>query len=837
MKRKNIFARSLQAKLILGIVLCLAVVGAVLITYSTVSTLNRAVENGKQGALAEGQNQAKYVKSQIEVALVAARTMAQTLAPIKAKEQPIALTRDQVNAMLNNVLATNPQFLGTYTLWEPNAFDGKDAEYVNKPAHDATGRFIPYWNRGGAGGAIQLDALLDYETPGIGDYYVIPRATKQEYIIDPYVYPIGGKDTLLTSLVVPIVVDRTFYGIAGVDLRVDFLQSIINQVNIYNHAGRVQLISNNGTIAASSGHPELVGKNISENTKNYQEILKIIHGGSELVTIEDNLIKVYTPIHFGETITPWTVEIIVPYAVITAVGVQDTIQMGVIAGGLILIVIVVIWFLIGKLAIEPLGVMTGGLANIQHGNLNRDIPQVVKDKIMVRDDELGEAGKRLRQTEIYLIQMAETAQKIAQGDLTVSITPQSDKDELGVAFHEMIKGLQTSVSQVAANAANLTAASGQLATNAVQASQSTSQIAATMQQLASGIGQQTSTVTKTSSAVEQMANTISSVSRGAVDQSQAVNRASEITARINNAAEQVTGNAKAVTQRSVEAAEAARRSGKTVEDTLTGMANIRSKVGISADRVREMGARSDQIGEIVSTIEDIASQTNLLALNAAIEAARAGEHGKGFAVVADEVRKLAERASSATKQIGGLIQAIQKTVTEAVRAMEDSAKEVETGVARANEAGKALGEILNAAEAVYKQAEEAGQKAETVQSAANELVHAIDSVSVVVQENTTATTQMSANSNDVRQSVELFASISEENSAAVEEVSASTEEMSAQVQEMTLSAESLAQMALQLQTVVDRFKLDEGAGAQPEAPTSAERANGLKKTSARSGVR
>ncbi len=458
---------------------------------------------------------------------------------------------------------------------------------------------------------------------------------------------------------------------------------------------------------------------------------------------------------------------------------------------------------------RPVEAMAKGLQNMRLGNLNWDISNQLRESIIQRSDEMGVAGVGFDSTVQYLQEMADVASRIAAGDLTVKVTPRSEKDELGLAFSKMMESLQVLIRLVIQSTENLTSASKHLALTSGQSGEAARQIAMTIQQVAQGITQQTTGITKTSASVEQMNRAIDGVARGAQDQASAIKKASLVTSRINAAIKQVASNTQAVTHDSAEAASHSRDGAKTVQETIAGMEVIRSKVGLSAVKVEEMGIRSEEIGTILETIEDIASQTNLLALNAAIEAARAGEKGKGFAVVADEVRRLAERSSLATKEIALLIKGIQNTVNEAVEAMKDSASEVEAGVERANLAGRALGNILVAAESVYKQAEEAGIAASKVSGAAAELVESVDDVSAVTEENTAATEQMAVNSSELTQSIENIASVSEESSAAVEEVSASTEEVSAQVEQVSASATSLMEMAQQLSQVVSRFKLEE----------------------------
>lgn len=422
-------------------------------------------------------------------------------------------------------------------------------------------------------------------------------------------------------------------------------------------------------------------------------------------------------------------------------------------------------------------------------------------------DELGEMMTSFQHLIVYMREMAHVADRMAQGDLTTNISAKSDHDVLGKAFSEMVVKLRQLVNQVTDSANTLGAASAQLSAAADQSGAASQQVATTIQQISAGSYQQAESISKSADIVEQVTRAIDGVAQGAQEQAAAVGKSSIVTGQISTAIEQVSASAQAGAEGAARAADAARRGTKTVEEATRGMRAIQEKVGVSAQKMQEMGQRSDEIGVIVETIDDIASQTNLLALNAAIEAARAGEHGKGFAVVADEVRKLAEKAAAATKEITGLIKGIQLTVSEAVTAMEDGAEEVNQGMEKANEAGTALQVILETSEVLNQQVQEISAAAQQMGASSQELIAAMDTVSAVVEENTAATQEMAASSSEIAEAIGNIASVSEENSAATEEVGAAAEEMSAQVEEVTASAQSLSEMAGALTVIVGQFKL------------------------------
>ena len=465
-----------------------------------------------------------------------------------------------------------------------------------------------------------------------------------------------------------------------------------------------------------------------------------------------------------------------------------------------LVVVVFFAIIMANSIARPVIRMTEVASKLADGDISQDVTYVGVG-------EIGALADSFRSMTTFQRSMAETAGAIADGDLTVTVHPKSDVDLLGHSFVRMIANLRQSVTELTQSTVTLNSASSQLAQASTQSGNATEQIATTIQQVSMGAIQQSESASKTASAVEQLGRAIDGVAKGAQEQATAVTHMASLTSQLSSAIEQVSHNAREVTEGAKDASSTAAQGASIVEVTVDGMNKIRQKVSLSAGKVEEMGNRSDQIGAIVATIEDIASQTNLLALNAAIEAARAGEHGKGFAVVADEVRKLAEKSSVATKEIAGLIKGIQQTVAEAVVAMHESAQEVETGVKHAGDAGDALKNILKSASDVQKLAETVTGASEQMLVLSNELITSADEVSAIVEENTAATEEMAAGSSEITHSIENIASVSEENSASVEEVSAAAEQMSAQVEEVSASADTLSEMADELARIVSRFKI------------------------------
>ena len=286
-----------------------------------------------------------------------------------------------------------------------------------------------------------------------------------------------------------------------------------------------------------------------------------------------------------------------------------------------------------------------------------------------------------------------TADRIAERDLTVEVIgiDGTETGKLMAAMRNMVQNLRDIVSQTSGISASIATSSTELH--------------ATAEQIASG--------------AEQVAC-----------QTQTVATASEEMSATSN---DIAQNCHAAARNAQQASSAAETGAQVVAQTVEVMNRIADRVNATSHTVESLGERSDQIGAIVGTIEDIADQTNLLALNAAIEAARAGEQGRGFAVVADEVRALAERTTKATREISEMIKAIQSETKGAVSAMEEGVREVQQGTEEAAKSGSALQEILNQINAVSLQVNQIATAAEEQTATISEITGNITQISDVVQ--------------------------------------------------------------------------------------------------------
>ena len=418
------------------------------------------------------------------------------------------------------------------------------------------------------------------------------------------------------------------------------------------------------------------------------------------------------------------------------------------------------------------------------------------------------ASGDLTKTANVTIKSIEAKGKDEVGDLGRAFNSMGEQlGRLGTANVEMVKNLQEIVGQVSNTAGDVSAASEQLASAAEQAGSATQNIAEGAQGLSKGAQDQEVAVTDTVESVKQLGSAIDQIAQGAQQQNMTVESTMTTITEVSRAISDVAKNAQEAAEGSKSADDAARKGLGIVEQTVTGMAQIKEAVSEVANRVGDLGEQSAEIGKIVAVIDDIAAQTNLLALNAAIEAARAGEQGRGFAVVADEVRQLAERVTTATKEIAGLIDGVQKGVAESVKATEKGTEEVERGSQLANEAGESLNEIQAAVQAVASQIEQISAATEEVTASSDEMVKSIEAVMAITEETTAATEQMAASNDQVQEAMGSIAAISAETGASVEESSAATEELSSQVEEVVASASALGDMAGVLTSAVARFKL------------------------------
>ncbi len=350
---------NLKTKMLLSICSVTFFAFAVTIAFVAVKASNMAKTEAIDKAEQIAYRYSGVVKAELEVAMDAARTTAQLFEGIK--KSVAAPERRNLNGMLKQLLDRNPDFIGVWTCWEPNALDGKDMEFAGKEGHDSTGRFIPYWNRGA--GKTVVEPLVDYDQPGAGDYYLLSKRTGKEAILDPYSYSIGGKEMLITSLVAPIKHNGTVVGVAGIDIALTAFEELVSGIKPFE-TGNAALIANNGTYVV---HPdtERAGKDIGKskvwaNAKTAAKAGKFFSANDYSVKLETNVERVLVPIIIGLSETPWSFLVNIPMDKVMK-GARSIMYATILIGTISLFVLMAVVFLIAKNIADPMTRIVGGL--------------------------------------------------------------------------------------------------------------------------------------------------------------------------------------------------------------------------------------------------------------------------------------------------------------------------------------------------------------------------------------------------------------------------------------------------------------------------------------------
>ena len=400
--------------------------------------------------------------------------------------------------------------------------------------------------------------------------------------------------------------------------------------------GETYLVNKNGLMLT----PSRFGENYEFNTKINESTLKFILS-KETMNKHKNYRELQT-IGIGHNIanTNWyligefdTNEVLAP---IKKLGTQMFIMTVI-----FIVVIIFIAFLIANNFTKPVIEITNVAKAMAVGNLDLDIS-------VSSDDEIGQLAKSFKTMQTSLKEKAESAQQISAGNLTVDIVPLSEKDTMGYSFQTMVNKLRTQLTDI---------------------SEGINVLASSSSEIMASVTQMASSSAETATAVGETTTTVEEVKQTAVIS--------------NNKAKTVSDNATKMT-------EISSAGNKAIVNTIEGMSKIKSQMNAIAGMVVKLSEQSQTIGEITATVNELAEQSNLLAVNAAIEAAKAGEQGKGFTVVAQEIKQLANRSKEATAQVRTILREVQKSISSAVMATEEGTKAVDEGLRLTNISGETI---------------------------------------------------------------------------------------------------------------------------------------------------
>jgi len=649
------------------------------------------------------------ITSFLNIAADASKNMVSIVKNMKKNQIPFS--REDVISMIQGFLNANKDFVGAGSGWEKDSFDGNDIFSINQPGSDSNGLFIPYIISGEA-----AELLTEIE---ISEWYSIPKNDHRQVITSPYMYELDSKNVLMTTASTPVIIDNMFRGVITIDVTLDVITKKIDNFKLYR-TGYAFLIAEDGTILT---HPqkEFIGKD-NFNLDTESTISKDdLHKGkvfSDLHEIEGVLsYYVYSPVKLGDSGKYWYLVISVPQAEVLEESRAAFIATSLSALGTLLLALIAI-FIIVKVLVRPLVTMVEAADSIAQGNLQYNI-----------DDskfggEIRQLSKAMKSMITSLLENISKAQ--AQTDVA-----NNKGEEARIAMEKSYKSQEEAESKheiMLATAAEL-----------------------------EGIA------TVITEAAENLSMQIEKASLGAKEQASRISTTATVVDTMSAAILDVAQNANASADLSFKTKDEATDGAKLTEQCKDSINVVRLESLTLKEGMNDLSRHAQAINDIMSVISDIADQTNLLALNAAIEAARAGEAGRGFAVVADEVRKLAEKTMASTTDVGNAIRAIQLSSDTNAKQVDSTVDKIQEVTVLAEKCGESLNRIVLMADNAAEEVRSIATASEQQSVSSGEIASAVSQVNTIagetlqmMEESKDAVVKLSQQSHELTRLIELI---------------------------------------------------------------------------------
>ncbi|WP_309238429.1 methyl-accepting chemotaxis protein [Actinoplanes aureus] len=466
MRRSRI---TIKVRVIASMVTMLVVAMAAVVAYIT----SRNTADAREAGFAFAAETAQHNATQIEEVLLAGLGTARDMAQVLAANAETGANRGVANAEMRAVLTAHPDLLGVWTGWEPDAYDGRDRRYRGADGrHDATGRFVPYWFRDGD--QVTSSPLVDYDKPGAGDYYLVPRDTGKEKVIEPYIYEVGGTDTLITSISVPIERNGKVVGVAGIDMSLATLQELVGAVRPFG-TGSATLVSTAGLLVGG-GDPEQAGQAAPAEAASLAATAAQTQASSQEVAESDGeeIVRIAAPLVVGKS-DVWALVVTVPTGSVLAAA-ETTRWISVLITLVAVLIAGVAAYFLARTIVRPIEKLRDRMAEIADGD--GDLTQRVST---ARDDEAGQLAGAFNR---FVEKVAVTIRGIA-GSTGTLVTAAHELDDVSrrlqsgateasdqagsasTASEEVNAGVQA----IAAGAEEMSASIAEISSNATQAAQ------------------------------------------------------------------------------------------------------------------------------------------------------------------------------------------------------------------------------------------------------------------------------------------------------------------------------------------------------------------------------